>query len=151
MGNQNSAAGGGPRDRHKSGDSLPPSSPMGVKEGQAFSFDKRPSVGSHPVTTSHAQPIRGPSNHAKIILQHSHEDDEPYFTQPKSVPTNKHIFVSSVIVFLLIYFIFFYFLVYLYAKFTVNYKFGEGNFDVILFCLNKASKLYGMAIGYASA
>ncbi|CAL8111258.1 unnamed protein product [Orchesella dallaii] len=96
MGNANSATGGGPRDRHKSGDSLPPSSPIGVKEGQAFSFDKRPSVGSHPVTTSSlAQPITGSSNHAKIILQHSHEDDEPFFTQPKSAPTNKHNFASS--------------------------------------------------------
>ncbi|XP_021963908.1 5'-AMP-activated protein kinase subunit beta-1 isoform X2 [Folsomia candida] len=41
MGNANS---GNIRDRHKSGDSLPPSSPCGmVKDGQAFSFDKRPS------------------------------------------------------------------------------------------------------------
>lgn len=92
MGNQN-ATGGGPRDRHKSGDSLPPSSPMGVKEGQAFSFDKRPSVGSQPISTSHAQPITGSTKHTKIILQNSHEDDEPLFTQPSSVPT-KHNFVS---------------------------------------------------------
>lgn len=98
MGNANSGAGGPHRDRHKSGDSQGPSSPMGVKDGQAFSFDKRPSVGSQPVSTSsHAQPIRGSTHHAKIILQHSHDDDEPFFTQPKSAPIHKHAFVSLVI------------------------------------------------------
>lgn len=109
MGNANS---GNIRDRHKSGDSLPPSSPCGmVKDGQAFSFDKRPSVGtpnvnnvstmsspsSSPATHLHSAHIQPP--HHKIILQHSqsNEDDEPsYFTrQPISKSLSKD--VSSVI------------------------------------------------------
>lgn len=134
MGNANTT-GGGPRDRHKSGDSLPPSSPMGVKEGQAFSFDKRPSVGSQPVssTPSHAQPITGSSNHAKIILQHSHEDDEPYFTQPKSVPT-KHNFVSPVNTSIFFfYFLFFSFLFFIYS--LLHVFFGICYFLFVLFFL----------------
>jgi len=95
MGNANS---GTVRERHKSGDSLPPSSPCGVgPHGQAFSFEKRPSVG----TNSSQGQLSNPSspsphlhqstannnnnNHPKIIqLQQSHEDDEPFIThQPK--------------------------------------------------------------------
>jgi len=70
MGNQNSQSTvGGPRDRHKSGDSLPPSSPMGVKEGQAFSFDKRPSDDypeggrQRSLTVSEGTKIGGSSQH----------------------------------------------------------------------------------------
>lgn len=55
MGNANS---GNVRERHKSGDSLPPSSPCGVgviKDGQAFTFDKRSSVGSSSQSQAHPQ------------------------------------------------------------------------------------------------
>jgi 5'-AMP-activated protein kinase regulatory beta subunit len=73
MGNAN-ATGSGSRDRHKSGDSIPPSSPGGgIKDGQAFSFEKRSSVGSNS-----SQP-------QKIVLQTSHEDDEPYYTKPVKI------------------------------------------------------------------
>ncbi|CAG7733374.1 unnamed protein product [Allacma fusca] len=79
MGNANSGV-GGPRDRHKSGDSIPPSSP-GVKDGQAFTFEKRSSVVSTPTqefpeprkranTVSEGQKIPGNSqanHHAKIL------------------------------------------------------------------------------------
>jgi len=103
MGNANSAS-GGVRDRHKSGDSLPPSSPCGVmKDGHAFSFEKRASVGSgqsssqpHYSSTPPPAPSSVPSSPApsmsvpssvnnnchsaakKIIqLQQSHDDDDP--------------------------------------------------------------------------
>lgn len=57
MGNTGSST----RDRHKSGDSLPPSSPG--KDGQAFIFDKKPN---------------------KLEFQSSNEDEEPYYTKPVS-------------------------------------------------------------------
>nr|ANT47200.1 5'-AMP-activated protein kinase subunit beta-1 [Dastarcus helophoroides] len=56
MGNAGSA--GAPRERQKSGEVLP-SSPS--KEGQAFTFEKKPE---------------------KLIFQSSQEDEEPYFTKP---------------------------------------------------------------------
>jgi hypothetical protein len=113
MGNANS---GNVRDRHKSGDSLPPSSPCGIiKDGQAFSFDKRPSVGqsnqgmlSNPPSSpaahsnnsvNNSQP---PTTHHKIIqLQHSqsNEDEEPYFTRPQPISKSLSKDVSSVISF----------------------------------------------------
>ena len=78
MGNANSSGSsvpGGPRDRHKSGDSAPPSSP-GVKDGQAFTFEKRNSVTASP-------------NNQKLILQHSHEeDDQPYYTKSSTASNN---------------------------------------------------------------
>lgn len=77
MGNANSGASGSStsqRDRHKSGDSNPPLSP-GVKDGQAFTFEKRNSLST---------PGSGGRNQ-KIILQNSHEDDEPpNFAKPTS-------------------------------------------------------------------
>jgi len=56
-------AGSSPRDRHKSGDSGSghPSSPG--KDGQAFVFDKK---------------------HNALVLQGSHEDEEPCYTRPQS-------------------------------------------------------------------
>ena len=74
MGNANSSSSGpGSRDRHKSGE-MPPSSPS-CKEGQAFTFEKRP-------VTSQGQ-------HQKIILQHSNEeDDQPYYhAKPNASPS----------------------------------------------------------------
>lgn len=52
-----------PRERHKSSDIMPPSSP--IKEGQAFEFEKKP-----------ADRIIFPSE--------SHDEEEPYYTKPLS-------------------------------------------------------------------
>jgi len=62
MGNQSSS---GTRDRHKSGDSFHGSISPGVKDGQAFTFEK-PSPA-----------------HPKILHLRSSQDDdsEPYFTK----------------------------------------------------------------------
>ncbi|XP_046388891.1 5'-AMP-activated protein kinase subunit beta-1 [Ischnura elegans] len=49
-------AGSNSRDRHKSGDGMPPSSPG--KDGQAFIFDKKPN---------------------KLVIQNSNEDEEAYY------------------------------------------------------------------------
>jgi hypothetical protein len=54
-------AGSNARDRHKSGDSLPPSSPGVKQDGQAFTFDKKVN---------------------KLELQSSNEDEGPYYTKP---------------------------------------------------------------------
>ncbi|XP_017783726.1 PREDICTED: 5'-AMP-activated protein kinase subunit beta-1 [Nicrophorus vespilloides] len=59
MGNAGSS--GVPRDRHKSGETVP-SSPS-KEENQAFNFDKKP-------------------EHKVLSLQGSQEDEEPYFTKP---------------------------------------------------------------------
>lgn len=48
------------RDRHKSGDTIVPSSPG--KDGQAFVFDKKP----------------------KLVFQSSHDEEEPYYTKEQT-------------------------------------------------------------------
>jgi len=81
MGNASSSTGGGStvsvRDRHKSGDSLPPNSPGVTKDGLAFPFDKRNSVGG----------VGAPGSH-KIVFQNSNDDDEPNYTKSSVPPSS---------------------------------------------------------------
>lgn len=55
-----------PRERHKSSDIMPPSSP--IKEGQAFEFEKKPDVRTDRI----------------IFPSESHDEEEPYYTKPLS-------------------------------------------------------------------
>ncbi|CAB3386451.1 Hypothetical predicted protein [Cloeon dipterum] len=66
MGNASSS---NSRERHKSGDSLPPCSP-GKIDGHAFTFDRKP------------------PNRIQIAQQHSNDDEAPFFTKPS--PTSSH-------------------------------------------------------------
>ncbi|XP_065349101.1 5'-AMP-activated protein kinase subunit beta-1 isoform X2 [Cloeon dipterum] len=66
MGNASSS---NSRERHKSGDSLPPCSP-GKIDGNAFTFDRKP------------------PNRIQIAQQHSNDDEAPFFTKPS--PTSSH-------------------------------------------------------------
>jgi hypothetical protein len=79
----NNASSSSARERHKSGDSMPPCSP-GKLDGHAFTFDKKP------------------LNKIQIAQQHSHEDDAPYFTKPSpalSHPQVKHKLLYYLILF----------------------------------------------------